>query len=120
MFMNIKIISGTDKSKCLYCARKYKSDDLVDSICSDCFEDLPLEQLAKLMSVSFSHTLILNLFEKHGFSMKEIHENFDINYNTVRTVINRHKKEKKNYYTLEQLKKLFMNSIKYLEDKIQN
>ncbi|OLS22902.1 MAG: hypothetical protein HeimC3_28450 [Candidatus Heimdallarchaeota archaeon LC_3] len=118
--MNIKIIAETDESKCIYCGRKFQTEDLVDSICSGCFEDLPLEQLAKLLSVSFSHTLILNLFEKHGYSMKEIHENFDINYNTVRTVINRYKKDKKGYYTFEQLKTLFNNSMKYIEIEILN
>ncbi len=114
--MNIKIIAETEKSKCIYCGRKFKTDELVDSICTGCFEDLPLEQLAKLLSVNFSHTLILNLYEKHEYSMKEIHENFGINYNTVRTVINRYKKGNKDYYTLEQLKILFKNSMKYLED----
>jgi hypothetical protein len=116
--MNIKVSEVSDQSSCYYCKRKFNTDQLVDNTCPECMSSFPLKQLIVLQDLNIIHILIFNLYFKHKFSTREISNELKINYNTVRTIVSRYKKQPKNFLSLENFKSYFNSVMNYLETEI--
>jgi hypothetical protein len=116
--MSIKVSEVSGQSSCFYCKRKFDTDQLVENTCPECMSSFPLKQLIVLQDLNIIHTLIFNLYFKHKISMREISNELKINYNTVRTVVSRHKKQPKSFLNLENFKSYFNSVMDYLENEI--
>jgi hypothetical protein len=116
--MNIKVSEVSGQNACFYCKRKFDTDQMIDNTCPDRMSSFPLKQLIVLQDLNLSHTLILNLYLKHNFSMSEISSELKINYNTVRTVISRFKKHPKDFLNLKTFQAYLNNVIDHIESEI--